>query len=350
MDILLDTHILLQKDADRELSVHLQELIEVLSDLNHRLVVHPLSIKEIQEDKNVREKNVLLSRIKSYSKIRTEHDPLDDDAFIQKIGRPENKWDQVDTCLLYCVYKSEVDFFLTEDRDVIKQAAELKISNKVMKVKEALRYFKEQKRKRSGSGTGPVLCFYKKGEHWYVGEKGKEVSFNDMNGFSYIYFLLCNENKLFHSNEIYTAGNISDDNLPRHQIIQEDKDSHGFEPEKPIYEKRLTPSMKQRILDEKEELEEKLQHQSLSENERIEAEDQLTLIKQYLHDRPGQDDTSKVKTVRNNVQKSIKRALNKIHQVKNMSLYLNISTVATGAYCIYRPDINNKPSWILFSE
>lgn len=352
MDILIDKNILLYKDADHEVPMRLQELIEIINDLKHRLVIHPASVKEIEEDRNIGEKNVLLSRINSYSKLQTVLDPADDDTFYEKIGKPENKWDQVDSVLLYCVYKNEVDFFLTEDPGIIKQAEVLNISDRVMNFKKALKHFRNLKQKKIKSGDGPVLCFYKKGDCWYVGEKGKEAPFDGINGFEYIHCLLRNENKLMNSIEIYTSGKILGDNISNDELSMEDKEMGGFDVEKPKSDKFLTAEERKALRNEAKRINEKLENQSLPENIREQYINELDKIEEFLnkHISPPRDSISKVGTVRTNVSKSITAALKRIHTVKIMPLYLNESTLKTGGSCIYHPDENNKPSWILFPE
>ena len=350
MDILIDKNILLYKDADHEVPMRLQELIEIINDLKHRLVIHPASIKEIEEDSNIEERNVLLSRINSYSKLQTVLDPADDDTFYEKIGKPENKWDQVDSVLLYCVYKNEVDFFLTEDPGIIKQAEVLNISDRVMNFKKALRHFRNLKQKKTKLGDAPVLCFYKKGEFWYVGEKDKEISFNGMDGFEYIHYLLVNENKHKNSLEIYNIVKNPSDNTLKDAMSWEEKEMQGLGEQKEIYNSPITIKEKEALRKRKIQLEEKLENQFLSDNERLQYENELDKINDFLPKKYALADSSQIKTIRTDVLRSILRAFDKINTVKIMPLYLNKSTLKTGKNCIYRPNENNKPSWILFPE
>jgi hypothetical protein len=53
-----------------------------------------------------------------------------------------------------------------------------------------------------------IISFFKSGDFWLIGEKGKEIPFKDSKGFEYIHFLIRNRNKSFHSLEVYHLGNV----------------------------------------------------------------------------------------------------------------------------------------------
>jgi len=347
MDILIDTNILLYKDSDHEVPTRLQELMEIVSDLNHRLVVHPLSISEVEEDKNVREKRVLLSRIKSYSKLQTVLDPTDDDTFFEKIGKPKNKWDQVDSFLLYCVYKNEVDFFVTEDAGIIKQASVLDISDKVMTFKNALHHFRKLKQKKVKLGDAPIICFYKKGENWYIGERDKEISFKDTLGFRFIHFLLNNEYKDFTPIQVYncgkSAGDVYKTNLD--EII-----NLGLHLEEPIF---LKPMPVKEIDLRIELLEKKFDEDLLNDDRMIIEEEIAELNKKRKEKKPIRNSKSESENARRNVYRRVKDALEEINKNKETAWilkYLNKSTIKTGDNFIYKPVVTDKPHWILHSN
>jgi hypothetical protein len=53
-----------------------------------------------------------------------------------------------------------------------------------------------------------IISFYKKGDIWWIGEKGKELNFKPLNGLEYILFLIRNSNQNFHPLEVYYSGDV----------------------------------------------------------------------------------------------------------------------------------------------
>jgi rRNA-processing protein FCF1 len=147
MRILIDTNILIKREENIVVSSGLQELLEVSSHLNNKIIVHPLSIKEIEGDKDDIRKEINLSKIGTYPKL--ESPPLldDDKKFYGMLGvkGSNNQNDKVDNNLLYCVYKNSVHFLITEDKKMIKKAKKLGISDRVLNVKDAFDYFNSKK-------------------------------------------------------------------------------------------------------------------------------------------------------------------------------------------------------------
>jgi len=144
--ILIDTNIIIYREDIKEVPEEVQELLRILNETEHRVVTHPLSIKEIRNDKNVERRKIILSKLGTYPVI--ESPPSPDKDFIYSVGKSNNIHDIIDNNLLYCVYRDVVDFLITEDREIHKKANRIGISNRVFNVSEALDYFKREAAER----------------------------------------------------------------------------------------------------------------------------------------------------------------------------------------------------------
>ncbi|PIX49164.1 MAG: hypothetical protein COZ53_01395, partial [Candidatus Altarchaeum sp. CG_4_8_14_3_um_filter_33_2054] len=63
--ILVDTNILIDREDLKEVSEGLQELLKILNETNNKIVIHPLSLEEIKNDKNAERRDIVLSKLKS---------------------------------------------------------------------------------------------------------------------------------------------------------------------------------------------------------------------------------------------------------------------------------------------
>ncbi|NCN68723.1 MAG: hypothetical protein GW904_03140, partial [Candidatus Altiarchaeum hamiconexum] len=62
--ILVDTNILIDREDLKEVSEGLQELLKILNETNNKIVIHPLSLEEIKNDKNAERRDIVLSKLK----------------------------------------------------------------------------------------------------------------------------------------------------------------------------------------------------------------------------------------------------------------------------------------------
>jgi len=370
MNILIDTHILVKREVDRTIERRLQEILQAIGELNHKLVVHPLSVTEVEKDKNIPQKSVLLSKIRTYPFVNAPENLTDDDAFIALIGKPKSEREKVDSCLLYSLYKNEVDFFLTEDMDIMEKAGRLQISPKVMNLRAASSFFKRiLKERKSKGGDAPVFCFYKKGSKWYIGEKGKESTFDDLQGFKFIHFLLSREYQDLEPRTVYHGEKSMANEFTDRDILEGSEDLEDLHGDSALYIKNLDAKGRNEIEKRLRELRAVLdlvqeEHDlgdylspvdsmvALEEKkEKIEGE--IKKLERVLQQRSERDPKSEAERARVNVTRAIKLALKKITEdpsISSTSSYLNKSTIKTGDSCSYRPALNNKPTWILDSE
>ena len=63
MQVLLDTNILIKREDYDVISSQVQELFRLISRLDHKIVIHPLSKKEMAKDKDSKRRKIGLSKI-----------------------------------------------------------------------------------------------------------------------------------------------------------------------------------------------------------------------------------------------------------------------------------------------
>jgi len=356
MNILVDTDILLSIESDHMIHRHLSEVLRIINELHCRIVIHPSTVKEIEEDQDIPNKMILLSKIKKYSLLTTQSNPYDDETFFKLINKPASARDKVDAFLLYCLYKNEVNFILTEDPDMIGNAALLNISDKkIMNIVNAFKHFKGVLQKKVSLDEGPTYYFYQNGDTWQIGEKGAVGTFEDMKGFHYIHVLLSNKRKNVSCKELYDAVNGSyievKDKTYLDEYKDEEQDNEYFkEIEKKFGKGPATLSiLKKAIIQREEEL---MNYGTLSIEDRQKKDEELRKIKAYQisitrSSKKGEYDPS-LNKARLSVLKATDRALKKISNncTSPISSHLN-AAINTGYKCAYNPVLTDTSHWIL---
>ena len=144
MRILIDTNIFIYRENSHIIPSNLQSLLKTLNDLIVQILVHPLSVHEIEKDRNHERREITLSKIKTYPILANPPSLEVDQQFLNIVGQTNNAHELVDNNLLYCVYKNAIDFMITEDRAIHRKSDRLGISDRVFDIDEALEYFKRQ--------------------------------------------------------------------------------------------------------------------------------------------------------------------------------------------------------------
>lgn len=157
MRVLLDTNIFISREADRVVSSDLANLLGILNELRTELLVHPLSIIELKKDKDEKRREVNLSKIRAYSILDNPPNPASDTMFISSIGEPKSEHDRIDNAILFCIYRNAADFFITEDREILKKSQNLGLEDRVFLVAEALVFFNRQIPLKEQIPTPPAL-------------------------------------------------------------------------------------------------------------------------------------------------------------------------------------------------
>ncbi|WNH10857.1 hypothetical protein [Thalassobellus suaedae] len=132
MRILIDTNIIIHREANRVYNEDIGLLFNWLDKLKFDKCVHPLTIEEISghQDENV--VKTMKIKIANYNLLKTESP---DDQLITKLRESDKSQnDFIDTSILNEVYNNRVDYLITEDRGIHRKANFLGCSEKVFKI------------------------------------------------------------------------------------------------------------------------------------------------------------------------------------------------------------------------
>ena len=172
MNILLDTNIIIPlEDTGRILDASFAELRKLAAEQQHCLYVHSLQIDDINRDKNKERKDIVLSRLKQYSKI--ENPPVLSDGERERLGLKEsNDNDKVDNNILFALYRGAVNVLVTNDEGIHKKASHIGIQDKVYRLEQMLLFLKRYSNK-------PIAHTYTGVQERYLYEIDKNQSFFD---------------------------------------------------------------------------------------------------------------------------------------------------------------------------
>lgn len=133
MKALLDTNIIIHREANRIVSQDIGILYRWLDRGKYTKCIHSATIKEVKKNPNKETVNLFLIKLQSYEVIEIPS-PLQAEviAISEQLDTTEN--DKVDTVLLNEVYVGRVDILITEDKKIHRKAKELGIQDKVFTI------------------------------------------------------------------------------------------------------------------------------------------------------------------------------------------------------------------------
>ena len=139
MKILFDTNILIHIEDPKELSPNLQDLLNIIRKYGHKIFIHPASLKDINNDKDVQRRRIILSKLKGYPLIEFPPRPTDD--FLSMM-RPSSSSNEInDNEILFSIQKNAADILITEDYGLHKKANRVELDDRVLSIDSALDYF-----------------------------------------------------------------------------------------------------------------------------------------------------------------------------------------------------------------
>lgn len=133
MKALLDTNIIIHREAGRVVNQDIGILFRWLDRVKYTKCIHPITIEEIQKNPNKETVQAFMTKLGSYELINIPT-PLHLD--VQKISKEIdcNQNDINDTSLINEIYTGRIDILITEDRKIHLKANKLKISDKVFRI------------------------------------------------------------------------------------------------------------------------------------------------------------------------------------------------------------------------
>ncbi|RYE56635.1 MAG: hypothetical protein EOP48_07570, partial [Sphingobacteriales bacterium] len=137
MKILLDTNIIIHREASKLTRKDIGVLFLWLDKLKYDKIIHPVTVQELEKLQNPVTAVTMAGKIASYILIRNPS-PLDPslDALSKKLDSNEN--DRNDTLIFNEVVNGRVDILITEDKKIHEKARQLGLTDKVFKIDQFL--------------------------------------------------------------------------------------------------------------------------------------------------------------------------------------------------------------------
>lgn len=132
MRILLDTNIIVHREASRVINEDIGVLFNWLDKLHYEKCIHRVTLDEIRGYQDAAVVRVMEIKIANYNTLKTIAPDLPVITHMRSHDRNIN--DANDTTLLNEVLSARVDFLITEDKGIHRKAEALGISDKVYKI------------------------------------------------------------------------------------------------------------------------------------------------------------------------------------------------------------------------
>lgn len=133
MKALLDTNIIIHREANRIVSQDIGILYRWLDRGRYTKCVHSATITEIKKNPNKETVDLFLVKMNSYEVVEIPSPIHSDVKTVSELFDSTDN-DRIDSTLLNEVYVGRVDILITEDKKIHKKASRLGISNKVFTI------------------------------------------------------------------------------------------------------------------------------------------------------------------------------------------------------------------------
>lgn len=131
--LLLDTNIIIHREASRVVRKDIGILFQWIDRLGYQKCIHPLSLYEIRKYRDVEVVAAIEAKTKNYIELKTQAPETPQiQALRAQYDTTEN--DQIDTSLLKELFQGRVDLFISEDRKVHEKAQLLGIADRVFTI------------------------------------------------------------------------------------------------------------------------------------------------------------------------------------------------------------------------
>ena len=137
MKILLDTNIIIHREANKIYKPEIGELFKWIDNLKYSKYIHPLTVQELDRYKDPNALDAMSIKIKSYNLLKHQA-PLGEE--ILKVSKEIDNQDNDinDTQILNEVFEGRVDALISEDKKIHIKANLLGIAHKVYKIQNFL--------------------------------------------------------------------------------------------------------------------------------------------------------------------------------------------------------------------
>lgn len=133
MKALLDTNIIIHREASKIVNKDIGQLFLWLDKLKFTKCIHPLTLQELNKNLDPRTVETMSVKLQSYNILQTQA-PLHSSLIpiIEKFDINEN--DKNDSKLVNEVFNDRVDILITEDKKIHQKAKALGISNRIFRI------------------------------------------------------------------------------------------------------------------------------------------------------------------------------------------------------------------------
>jgi len=132
MRVLLDTNILIHREARTVVRTDIGTLFRWLDQLHYEKCIHPASLAEINKHSDPEVVRSLEIKLGSYAVLKTTAPDTQKIKEIRALDRTPN--DEIDTSILSELVAGRVDAIITEDRGIHRKAARLGVVNSVFTI------------------------------------------------------------------------------------------------------------------------------------------------------------------------------------------------------------------------
>ncbi len=136
MRVLLDTNVLIHREAATVVRRDIGKLFFWLDKLRHEKCIHPMSLEEIGKHQDPRVRSTFEAKLQSYQLLKTIA-PISTE--VQQAGANDKTVnDRIDTLLVNELYADRVDILISEDRGLRGKAAALGITHRAFTIESFL--------------------------------------------------------------------------------------------------------------------------------------------------------------------------------------------------------------------
>lgn len=137
MKILLDTNIIIHREANRVHKPEIGTLFKWIDNLQYSKYIHPVTIEELNRYKDAEAKATMGIKIENYNQLKYIA------PFNDRISRVSQEYDkdlndQNDTKILNEIFENRIDILISEDKKIHKKAEVLNISGRVYTIQRFL--------------------------------------------------------------------------------------------------------------------------------------------------------------------------------------------------------------------
>ena len=130
MKILLDTNIIIHREATTVVDEDIGVLFRWFDNLHHTKYVHPVTVEEIEKHESLKVRKSLKVKLGNYNILKTRA-PMPEAVRIVMEPIDKNQNDLNDTLIINELYCERVDVLITEDKQLLNKASLLGVSDRV---------------------------------------------------------------------------------------------------------------------------------------------------------------------------------------------------------------------------